>query len=186
MMFISLHVADKSRRAEIADVCEDAGIAVASPPFAGEKQVDVVLTDRPVETDRPMIVLASGENRETWPANVRAMVPTDIDAETLVAIIRVVAAGYALMLDKDRVRRDDGSWADPGDAADQLVTALSAREREVLSLLAEGASNKEIARALALSVHTVKYHLASLMQKLGASSRVEAVAIAMRVGLVMV
>jgi DNA-binding CsgD family transcriptional regulator len=67
-----------------------------------------------------------------------------------------------------------------------LASALSAREREVLALLAEGASNKEIGRALGLTIHTVKFHVASLTEKLGARSRVEAVAIAIRAGLMMV
>ena len=58
-------------------------------------------------------------------------------------------------------------------------------EREVLALLAEGASNKGIARALGVSVHTAKFHVASLTEKLGATGRLEAVAIAIRSGLVM-
>ena len=63
---------------------------------------------------------------------------------------------------------------------------LTPREREVLALLAAGASNKAIALALDLSVHTVKFHVASLIEKLGAGSRLEAVAIAIRTGLIMV
>ena len=63
---------------------------------------------------------------------------------------------------------------------------LTPRECEVLTLLAAGASNKAIARALGLSVHTVKFHVRSLIEKLGASGRVEAVAIAIRTGLIMV
>jgi DNA-binding CsgD family transcriptional regulator len=56
----------------------------------------------------------------------------------------------------------------------------------VLALLVEGASNKAIARALGVSVHTAKFHVASLTEKLGAKGRLEAVAIAIRSGLVMV
>jgi len=74
---------------------------------------------------------------------------------------------------------------EPPEAADEFGSALSPREREVLGLLIEGASNKEIARALALSVHTVKFHIAAITEKLGARSRVEAVAIAVRCGLMM-
>jgi hypothetical protein len=139
---VVLDVADHALRADIADACEDAGIAVATPPpypppLAGEgregEDADVVLADRPVESDVPMIALASGKAREGWPTEVRAVVPTDVDAATL-----------------------------------------------------EGASNKEIARTLAVSVHTAKFHVASLTEKLGARSRVEAIAIAIRAGLVMV
>ena len=62
---------------------------------------------------------------------------------------------------------------------------LTARELEVLALLAEGASNKVIARRLGISVHTAKFHVASLCGKLGASSRTEAVTLAARRGLIL-
>jgi DNA-binding CsgD family transcriptional regulator len=60
--------------------------------------------------------------------------------------------------------------------------ALTARELEVLALLAEGASNKLIARRLGISTHTAKYHVASLLAKLDAVSRTDAVAHAARIG----
>jgi DNA-binding CsgD family transcriptional regulator len=59
---------------------------------------------------------------------------------------------------------------------------LTPRELEVLALLAEGASNKLIARRLGISAHTAKYHVASLMEKLDAVSRTDAVAHAARIG----
>jgi DNA-binding CsgD family transcriptional regulator len=60
--------------------------------------------------------------------------------------------------------------------------ALSPRELEVLALLAEGASNKQIARRLGISAHTAKYHVASLLEKLDAVSRTDAVTHAARIG----
>jgi len=66
----------------------------------------------------------------------------------------------------------------PADAA----LALTARELEVLALLAEGASNKLIARRLGISTHTAKYHVASLLEKLDAVSRTDAVTNAARIG----
>jgi DNA-binding CsgD family transcriptional regulator len=63
-----------------------------------------------------------------------------------------------------------------------LEVALTPRELDVLALLAEGASNKVIARTLAISVHTVKFHIASLFDKLDAEGRTEAVAQAARLG----
>jgi len=59
---------------------------------------------------------------------------------------------------------------------------LTARELEVLALLAEGASNKLIARRLGISAHTAKYHVASLLDKLDAVSRTDVVASAARIG----
>jgi DNA-binding CsgD family transcriptional regulator len=69
------------------------------------------------------------------------------------------------------------------DAARPDAPSLSVREREVLRLLAQGLSNKELARALSVSENTVKTHLANLYAKLGVGRRTEALAIARRFGL---
>jgi DNA-binding NarL/FixJ family response regulator len=198
---VLIDLADRALRADTADACEDAGIAVAD----GGDEADVVLIDRPVATAVPAIALTAGRARRAWPATVRAVVPADIDAETLAAVITVVAAGYAVTArgdgagtdagignaedagaqdsgDEDSGDEDSGDEERPG----ELGGTLSPREREVLALLAGGASNKEIALALALSVSTVKFHVAAIVAKLGARSRVDAVAIAVRAGLVMV
>ena len=86
--------------------------------------------------------------------------------------------------------------AGPGEPADLEVkapassgqiegeAALTARELEVLALLAEGASNKAIARRLGISVHTAKFHVGSLLDKLDAVGRVGAVAEAARRGVI--
>ncbi|MDM0068080.1 helix-turn-helix transcriptional regulator [Variovorax sp. J31P207] len=63
-------------------------------------------------------------------------------------------------------------------------TALTRRELEVLDLLAEGASNKGIARRLGISVHTAKFHVGSLLDKLDATGRTDAVAQAVRQGVI--
>ena len=62
--------------------------------------------------------------------------------------------------------------------------ALTPREREVLELMAEGASNKMIARALRISVHTAKFHVGSVIDKLDATGRTDAVAQAARLGVI--
>ena len=72
--------------------------------------------------------------------------------------------------------------ASPTVAEGEAEIALTARELEVLALLAEGASNKLIARRLGISAHTAKYHVASLLEKLDAVSRTDAVAHAARIG----
>jgi DNA-binding CsgD family transcriptional regulator len=85
---------------------------------------------------------------------------------------------------------------EPGEAADvALVTArplaqpgpdalLTPREFEVLALMAEGASNKSIARRLGISVHTAKFHVGQLLDKLDATGRTDAVAHAARLGVI--
>jgi DNA-binding CsgD family transcriptional regulator len=72
-------------------------------------------------------------------------------------------------------------------AADMPVaqdSALTTRELEVLRLMAEGASNKTIARRLGISVHTAKFHVGSLLDKLDATGRTDAVAHAVRLGVI--
>jgi len=74
-----------------------------------------------------------------------------------------------------------GREHDPRDGAD-LDQLLTPREVEVLTLLAEGASNKAIARRLGISVHTAKFHVGQLIDKLDATGRTDAVAHAARLG----
>ena len=74
--------------------------------------------------------------------------------------------------------QDDGVRVAPVDVS------LTPRELEVLALLAEGASNKTIARRLAISVHTAKFHVASVIDKLDAIGRTDAVAHAARLGMI--
>ena len=70
-------------------------------------------------------------------------------------------------------------------AGDAAFQTLSPREGEILNLLAAGLANKEIAWQLKISEHTVKFHIASLFNKLNASTRAEAVAIGARQGLIL-
>jgi DNA-binding CsgD family transcriptional regulator len=65
-----------------------------------------------------------------------------------------------------------------------LVEPLTPREHEVLALVADGLRNREIARALEISEHTVKFHLASVFGKLGVSSRTEAIRRGLQLGLI--
>ena len=77
---------------------------------------------------------------------------------------------------------DAGAAAVAAPPAD-LAASLSMREREVLGLLADGLSNKELARALGVSENTIKTHVANLYAKLGVGKRTEALAAARRLGL---
>jgi DNA-binding CsgD family transcriptional regulator len=72
----------------------------------------------------------------------------------------------------------------PAQQATEQDAALTPREIQVLRLLAEGASNKSIARRLEISVHTVKFHVASLLDKFEAVGRTDAVAHALRLGVI--
>ena len=91
-----------------------------------------------------------------------------------VAGLRVAAPGEASLA----VVMRNGHAAQPADFE------LTPRELDVLSLMAEGASNKMIARQLGISVHTVKFHVGSLLDKLDATGRTDAVAHAARRGVI--
>lgn len=65
-----------------------------------------------------------------------------------------------------------------------LIESLTAREHDVLALVADGLPNRDIARYLAISEHTVKFHLASIFGKLGVSTRTEAVQRGVRLGVI--
>ena len=106
-------------------------------------------------------------------AGARGYLSKDVDPVALVAAVRSVAAGHLLL--------------EPGAAAALLAppegSTLTARERDVLLLLAEGRSNREIARALAVAEKTVKTHVSSILLKLGLADRTQAAVYAVRSGL---
>lgn len=111
------------------------------------------------------------------------VISPDADAETVVAAIRATQQGlYVLdpsVKQVDILAQGNG----PARDADSVPTTLSPREQEVLALVASGLPNKAIARALGISDHTVKFHVSSVLTKLDAGSRTEAVTIATRQGI---
>jgi NarL family two-component system response regulator YdfI len=129
-----------------------------------------------VLTEEPRRVLA---DEPLGRGPVRAVLPRDASAGELLAAIAAVGAGL-VALHPDALRRAPRpvrAEPDPGQP-------LTVREVEVLGMLAEGLGNKAIASRLGISTHTAKFHVASILSKLGAGSRTEAVTIGMRRGLV--
>ena len=119
-------------------------------------------------------------------SNLRAwgVLSADATEDELVAAVRAVGEGLwvgapSLVGDLLRLsgRRESSS-------EDSLVEQLTARELEVLQLMAQGLANKQIALKLSISEHTVKFHLSSLYAKLGISSRTEAVKRGIELGLI--
>jgi DNA-binding CsgD family transcriptional regulator len=193
---VAIHIADRALRARMTRALEEAGNFAS----AGLGDADVTIADGPPDVGGPVIALVPFAQAAAWRSDVRAVLPADVDATTLGAVITVIAAGLSVAppasargadtLPDGRPGDRVGIWAEALDHSgaedDEPAVMLTPREREVLALLAAGASNKAIALALDLSVHTVKFHVASLIEKLGAGSRLEAVAIAIRTGLIMV
>jgi DNA-binding NarL/FixJ family response regulator len=181
---------------ELADGLEVAGEAADGPTaleLIAASSPDVVLLDmvlpgmdgvavlhemRRREMPARVLVVTSFTDRSRLLPAVRAgargYLSKDVDPQALVAAVRSVAAGHLLL--------------EPA-AADALVGAappadavLTAREREVLALIADGQSNREIARTLVVAEKTVKTHVSSILLKLGLSDRTQAALYAVRSG----
>jgi DNA-binding NarL/FixJ family response regulator len=158
---------------------------------------DVVLLESPrghgglfeplFQSGPAFILLAEDEDVPTVSASLgsglRAALPRRASAEEIIAAIEAAAQGLVVLHPEilaslqrtEPVRRPTA----------ELDGALTAREIEVLRMLAEGLANKNIAYRMGISEHTVKFHITSIFTKLNASSRAEAVAIGMRQGLIL-
>jgi DNA-binding NarL/FixJ family response regulator len=124
--------------------------------------------------DQNTVVLSSNAAFDLIRAGARGVLPLDASAAQIGAALDAVSRGLGVFspehLDAAPVR--GGS-------------ALTAREVEVLRLVAEGLPNKEIAWRLGISEHTVKFHVSALLGKLGAGSRAEAISAGIRQGAIM-
>ena len=114
-------------------------------------------------------------------SGVRAVISKEATPEEIESAIQAVNAGLIVIAPESL----SDLLQDVRPVAEELAEPLSERELEVLDVIAEGLSNKLIAHRLGISEHTVKTHVASIFAKLGATSRTEAVSIAIRRGLVM-
>jgi DNA-binding NarL/FixJ family response regulator len=144
-----------------------------------------VATERlpPLDTvGRPVLALLDGDESaaDALAAGARGLVFRDAGPERLVAALRAAAQGL-LVLDPslaDSVLRVSTA------SAPALAEPLTPRELEVLQLLSQGLANKAIAARLGISDHTAKFHVNSILGKLGVQSRTEAIVHAARLGLV--
>ncbi len=158
-------------------------------------RADVVVIDSSVgleriaelKTDVPVLALvARDETIAAIAAGASGALHRDSPVAAITAALQALAEGLAVF-DRSFVsalvpadRAPEATPAAPVAAADTLTE----RERQVLLLLAEGLSNKEIATHLDISEHTAKFHVNSILQKLSAQKRVEAVVRAARLGLI--
>jgi DNA-binding NarL/FixJ family response regulator len=115
---------------------------------------------------------------------IRSVLPHGVSEDELQAAVRAVASGLVVLSSEFRDMILPRAAHADADEFEFPVETLTPREEEVLAMLAEGLLNKEIAERLQISAHTVKFHISSIMGKLGASSRTEAVTRGVRRGLV--
>ena len=134
--------------------------------------------------DGPIIALVD-EPPGDWDeplANPVAILSIEVTGEALRAAVLAVASGLSV-IDPDLARDGQLRMGVPSRPVSTDSVILTPRERQVLELVSEGMPNKAIAHNLGISEHTVKFHLGSLMGKLGAESRTEAVMLATRQGI---
>ena len=176
------------------EVIGEAGDGEEALHMVAESAPDVLLLDLEMpRMDGIETLQRLGEQR----SSVRVIVFTVFDTdERIVSAMRAGAKGYLLkgaprddVFRAVRVVNEGGSLLEPLIASKLLDSvnnpdALTARQKEVLHLLATGLLNKEIADQLHISERTVKFHVSEILGKLGAGNRTEAAAIAMQRGLI--
>ncbi len=166
---VAIFAAEPRRLAFLSQWMRDFGHVVV---MAYEKP-SVVLIDGVVAAAGTLPTVALGMDSETY----QARLPSDASPEQIDAALRAVAVGLSVTIADELAHGFEAAHED------DERTLLTPREVEVLTAVSNGLTNKEIARELAISRHTVKFHLESLMRKLGVSTRAEAVSKSMRMQL---
>ena len=181
-------------------------VGVADNPSAmlrliDQNHVDAVLAVSPPReqladwrnrhADTAFVVLIDGysdeDSLDALHAGARGVLPRSAERNEIAVAVKAVTNGLAV-LPRGLLPTllNGGSEADELlDSNDAVRTRLTPRELEVLAAMADGASNKAIARRLGISFHTAKFHVAAILDKLNADSRTEAVMRAAQLGLVM-
>jgi two-component system nitrate/nitrite response regulator NarL len=190
---------DALARAGLRAVAEGAGLRVVGDVAPSEidevagDEADAVAWDvaprgspdglRALAARLPVVALVWAEEQagEALAAGARAVLLRDRLEERLLPAVTAAVAG---LLTVDEAVADSVLRPRPA-PAQALVEPLTARELEVVQLLAEGLTNRRIGERLGISEHTAKFHVNSILGKLGASTRSEAVAQAARLGLVL-
>jgi DNA-binding NarL/FixJ family response regulator len=148
-------------------------------------QAEVVLReDLPLESERsgrlPAVVLTDGPlTPRLFRRGVHAVLPRDAAADQIAAALHAASVGLIAIPLEARALLGPA-------ASDSEVENLTPREMETLEMLAEGISNKQIAARLHISEHTAKFHVNSILGKLGAGTRTEAVMRGLRSGMLKV
>jgi DNA-binding CsgD family transcriptional regulator len=159
---LASNAAAQDRLAWLVTQCGHQLVEAAASP-------DAVLTDGAADAILPASAVAIG----AVGGEFAGWLPSDAGAAQVDAALRAVAAGLTVRAPPPQIRDFDAFPEEP-------PVLLTPREIEVLGALGNGMTNKEVARLLGISPHTVKFHIESLFGKLGVASRAEAVAKGMR------
>jgi DNA-binding NarL/FixJ family response regulator len=161
---------------------ESEGIAILDSPGEADVILREELPDSPEPPGAPPIVALADAplTPRALQLGVRVVLPRQAGPEQIVAALHAASAGLLA------VPVDSAALIIQAAAADVEVESLTPRELETLEMLAEGLSNKQIAARLRISDHTAKFHVNSILGKLHAGTRTEAVMRGIRSGLVKV
>jgi two-component system nitrate/nitrite response regulator NarL len=168
---------------EIAKLlAEEDRIGIVDAPDAA----DVVIAAGVPAQDLPphaAVVFVGDDLRVMSDGPGRAWLPTQVSSAELIAAV-MAAAQDLTVLTPEQARRHLSARVARREEREVFIEPLTPRELQVLKMLAAGLANKEIAGELGISDHTAKFHVAQILAKLDAGSRAEAVAIAIRQGLI--
>ena len=164
-------------------------LAVDAKDAASSRIVSRVVLAPDAVSRTPGFVLLADELSGPWVADAlrggaRGVLPSDATPNEIIAALEAAAAGL-VTLPVDVAAELASAARTPARQPMATTQPLTRREIEVLGMLAEGLANKNIAARLGISEHTVKTHVASILTKLDAFSRAEAVAIGARQGLIL-
>ena len=146
------------------------------------------LEDNTLARQTPILLLlehvTQSKTNRAIQLGIRSVLPADVAPEQIISAINAVAKGLLVLQPGEQAIAAASSQSRNGEPT-ELFEPLTPREKEVLQMLATGLGNKQIAARLKISEHTAKFHVASILGKLGASSRTEAVSLGLRRGLIL-
>ena len=171
--------------------------AVASlVSFARSTELDVIVIDsdsirdlllEPISEAAIVLLTEVSDGRSIsrlLRSGVRAILSRESDPDDVLSAIYAAYDGLVLLSMPTAESLAAVFGDQPLEVEDELSEEITSRETDVLRMLAEGLVNKDIAARLGISEHTVKFHISSILDKLGASTRTEAVTLGIRRGLI--
>jgi len=208
MVAIAIFSADPAMRRSLEQLLREGStfsiVGVVDDPAAislliDQNHVNVILADEPLRerladwrlrhNQTAFVVFVDGADEEdsldALYAGARAILPRTAKPDEIFTAIKAVTKGLTVLPSELLPTLLSGASLDLLDDNDADRARLTPRELEVLAAMADGVSNKAIARRLGISFHTAKFHVAAILAKLNADSRTEAVARAAQLGLVM-
>ena len=179
-----------SKIAENVTIVIAENLATANDSLSGDTEFDLILVDlnlpdgnglevlrKAKRRDRsiPVVVLSATDDLEVMEQalaeGAKGFITKDADPEIIVHALRLVLAGGLYVSEQLMKHRLNGPWSKPGQSTKFPDRSLTGRQQEVLKLLIDGHSNKEIAQQISCAESTVKVHVTAVLKTLGVPNR---------------